>query len=187
MTPASPMAARLAVLQSGYLRVCEALGAFLMGLIVFITSYQVFYRYMLGDSLVWAEEACRGLLVWTCFLFAGVAFQRGEMIAVDIIDTLLSPRVRTLLVAPTYLVTSVFLMAMVYFGWNYAWQNLNQTMPGLEMLWQSLSGTDSIFPIFWMYLAVPVGFALLAVHMALSGIKLASAPLAQARGPRREG
>jgi TRAP-type C4-dicarboxylate transport system permease small subunit len=168
----SPIVARLVAFQKAYTSVCAALAAFLLALLTVITSTEVFYRYALDHSLIWAEEACRSLLIWLCFLFAGVAFQRGEMIAVNTLTDLFSPRVRALIVVPAYLITSLFLGAMVYYGWVYAFENLSQTVPGLELLWRNMTGVNGIFPIFWVYLAVPVGFGILLVHMLASAVRL---------------
>jgi TRAP-type C4-dicarboxylate transport system permease small subunit len=165
------MARRARELQRAYLQAAALIGALLMSATVVITSLQVFYRYVLSDPLVWAEEACRALLIWTCFLLAGAAFQRGEMIAVSLLTGWLSPKLRVAVMVPGYLVTCTFLVAMVYHGLVYASQNWIQSVPGLDILAQSLAGSDARVSIFWVYLAVPVGCAILALHMLLSALR----------------
>lgn len=167
-----PIAARLRAFQNAYMQAFAALAAFLLALVTLITIAEVFSRYVLDHSLVWAEEGCRSLLIWICFLFAGVAFHRGEMIAVGTLADALSPPVRAFVMVTGYLVTALFLGSMVYYGWIYAVQNLTQTVPGLEALWFQITGVDTIFPIFWVYLAVPVGFGILLVHMLFSAAHL---------------
>lgn len=164
----SLIAARVVAFQNAYVRLFSALAAFIMVLVTAITSAEIFSRYILNHSLIWAEESCRSLLIWMCFLFAGVAFQRGEMIAVNTLTLMLGPRLRALVIIPGYLVATIFLVAMVYYGWIYAEQNLTQTAPGLQALWQALTGVDTVFPIFWIYLALPVGLAILLIHMLAS-------------------
>jgi TRAP-type C4-dicarboxylate transport system permease small subunit len=56
-----------------------------MILIVGIMIAQVFARYVLGDSLIWAEELCRYLLIWQTFLVLGLVYSRGEFVTLDIV------------------------------------------------------------------------------------------------------
>ncbi len=166
------IAARAAAFQRLYVRACEALGAALMLIILVVTSVQVFDRYFLNDTPPWAEELCRALLIWTCFLFAGIAFQRGEMAAVTMLTSFLPRRLRALVMVPAYLLTCVFLVAMVYYGWLYAERNFIQTVPGLDILLEQLTGSTAGVPIFWVYLAVPVGCAILALHIFASAVRI---------------
>jgi TRAP-type C4-dicarboxylate transport system permease small subunit len=168
------IAAQAAVLQRVYVRACEALGAALMFTVLVVTSVQVFDRYFLNDTPPWAEELCRALLVWTCFLFAGIAFQRGEMAAVNMLTSALPRRLRALVIVPAYLLTCGFLVTMVWYGWIYAERNFIQTVPGLDILREQLTGSTAGVPIFWIYLAVPVGCAILALHIFASAVRIAA-------------
>ena len=44
-------------------------GIFLVAMIV-IVIMQIFFRYVLNDSLIWTEELAKTLMVWTAFLVA---------------------------------------------------------------------------------------------------------------------
>ncbi|MEC8794791.1 MAG: TRAP transporter small permease subunit, partial [Pseudomonadota bacterium] len=66
MTSVSPSPPPLIV--RGYLMTVRVLAGICMALIVVIMIAQVFARYVLGDSLIWAEELCRYLLIWQTFL-----------------------------------------------------------------------------------------------------------------------
>lgn len=158
--------------QSGYEQIAGFLSAFAIGAIVVITAAQVFSRYFLNDSIYWAEEASRALLVWACFLFAGIAFQRGEMAAVEFVTSSLPHRMRNLVLGAGRLVTAIFLFVLAYDGWLYAAQNWVQPVPGLQMLAQSLLGDEASFSIFWVYVALPIGCAILAVTMLWSALVL---------------
>ncbi|MDH3235858.1 MAG: TRAP transporter small permease subunit, partial [Alphaproteobacteria bacterium] len=74
-----------------YNRILDTIAAALMGTIVVVMVVQVFARYVLNDSLIWAEELCRYLLIWITFLFIGIAFERGEFIAIDVLPNALTP------------------------------------------------------------------------------------------------
>lgn len=158
--------------QSAYERCLGFLSAFAIGAIFVITTAQVFSRYFLNDSIYWAEEACRALLVWACFLFAGIAFKRGEMAAVEFVTMALPVRARAFVLAAGYLVTAAFLFLLAYEGWLYAAQNWMQPVPGLQMLVDSLLGDDVGFSIFWVYVALPIGCVILSITMLWSALAL---------------
>lgn len=167
------MSARSPALQRGYMRVVAAVATTMMAAMIGITSVQVFYRYFLSSPLVWAEEICRYLLIWMCFLFAGAAFQRGEVAAIELLTSALPRGLRALVMVPAYLLTAGFLAALVYYGWIYAEENRVQAIPAVDLVWRSLVGRDSGLSIFWVYLAVPVGCAILALHFLTSAVLLA--------------
>ena len=133
---------------------------------------QVFCRYVLGASLIWAEEVCRYLLVWMTFLFLGAAFQRGEMVGFEFLVRRLAPRAKAWLLTPAYLVCAAFLGVIAYYGWIFAEQNSSQAIPAADFIAQSLFRRDSGISIFWIYVSVPLGCALLAVHMLARSVVL---------------
>lgn len=175
-------ATRVAALQSlarahaVYMHTVCALAAAMMAAIALIMTVQVFYRYFLSGSLIWAEELCRYLLVWMTFLFAGAAFQRGDLVAVELLTSAVSTRVRRWLLAPAYAVTTVFLSVLVYFGWQYAARNSIQGVPALDFIAQALFGRDSGISIFWIYVSLPLGCAILAIHFMVSAARMCLAP-----------
>ena len=66
-----------------YVTTFTIIAAATMAVIVIVMGVQVFYRYALNDSLIWAEEICRYLLMVMTFLLVGPAFERGEMVSVQ--------------------------------------------------------------------------------------------------------
>lgn len=172
MQPTSSKADWLTGFNSHYFRAVRALAATTIALIFIITVLGVFYRYFLNNPLVWAEELSRALLVWMCFVFAGAAFQRGEMVAVNILTDAVSRRLRALIMVPAYLAVVGFLAILIYQGWRYAGQNVIQTMPGIDVAWLALTGSDAGVSIYWLYISLPLGCALLAVHILLAAARL---------------
>jgi TRAP-type C4-dicarboxylate transport system permease small subunit len=139
-----------------------------MGAIVVIMIVQVFARYVLEDSLIWAEELCRYLLIWITFLFIGIAYQRGEFIAVDVLPNALTPRWRFLLKLAVTVPVLVFLWLMVTNGYAHATRFSAQVIPAIDFLWSSLTGERVKVPIVWVYISVPIGSALLMLHIAMA-------------------
>ena len=148
-----------------YRVVIAALAASTVAASIVIMVVQVFCRYVLGASLIWAEEVCRYLLVWMTFLFAGAAFQRGEMVGFEFLVRRLSPRAKAWLLTPAYLACTSFLGVIAYYGWTFAEQNSSQAIPAADFIAQSLFGRDSGVSIFWIYVSVPLGCVLLGLHM----------------------
>ena len=153
----------------GYFVAVAALATTLLGAIVLIMGVQVVFRYLLGESLIWAEEVCRYLIIWMTFLFAGAAFQRGEMVAVEMLVRAVPRPVRLVLVVVGYGLSLALLAAIVVYGWRFAVLNGRQTIPAADFIWSAIVGREAPLglSIFWIYLAVPAGAAILFVHMAL--------------------
>ena len=114
----------------------------------------VVLRYVTGDSIVWAEEVSRHLMIWITFLGAGLVLRHGGHIAIeDLQDSLPEGAgrwLRRLIVAGLFL----FFGTMVWQGVVYLEATQYQTTP--------VTGISFA----WIYLALPVGFALLMIHLA---------------------
>jgi TRAP-type C4-dicarboxylate transport system permease small subunit len=169
---------------AAYRRVMRLLAGSSMLAIVIIMVVQVFARYVLNASLIWAEELCRYILVWQTFLFIGLAYQRGELVAVEILTDLLSPLWRFVLKAVVTIPILIFLGLMAVNGWSYASRFTHQTLPALDFLWSSMTGRDLGLSVRWVYISVAVGCTLLAVHLILSLVADAQELLARARNSR---
>lgn len=156
------------------------LAALTMLAIVVIMGVQVFYRYVLNDSLIWAEEVCRYLLVWSTFLFAGLAFSRGEMVAIEAVTLKLPPVMRCVVIAAGAAAVVVFLLVLARYGWTYAEFNRRQSIPAADFIWSDISGSRGAahLSVFWIYVCVPVGACLLAAHVALDSVARVRAVLA---------
>ena len=64
---------------------------------------------------------------------------------------------------------------LVYYAFEFAWQNRTQALPAADFIWQTLAGRESELSIFWVYVSVPVGCALLALHLLVSAGRIALA------------
>ena len=152
-----------------YARAMMALGCALLGSIVVIMGVQVFFRYVLNDSLIWAEEVSRYFLVWISFLFLGIAFQRGELISLSLLLRAVPRIVQILLTVIAYGASLTLLAALVWYGFKFAEVNALQTLPAFDFIWSAIAGDGETLDVsaYWLYASVPVGAALLSVHMLL--------------------
>jgi len=122
-----------------------------MALMVFTN---VALRFTTDRSILWVEEASRYAMIWLTFLGAGLVLRYGGHIGIETLHEKLprhAPRLRALVVA----LLVAFFAFMVWIGVRYALRTWDQTTPVMEV------------PIGAVYLAMPVGFALMMLHLAL--------------------
>jgi TRAP-type C4-dicarboxylate transport system permease small subunit len=125
---------------------------------------QVFFRYVLNDSLFWAEEVVRYGLVWGVLLGAAlVAYDRGH-IKIDIVGPFLPPAGQRVLQFIANSCTLAFLLILAYAGWDFT-----------ERTWFQNSASLGV-PMRVVYLAMPVGAALEAWFMTAAWLQAREAP-----------
>jgi len=152
-----------------YVRIMTAIGASAMGALVVVMVVQVIARYVFNASLIWAEELCRYILIWITFLFIGLAYQRGELVTVDIVTMALRPVWRYALKVAVTIPVLVFVWLMTTNGYDYANRFGAQKIPALDFIWMSLTGGRTAdVSIQWVYHSVTVGSGLLLLHILVS-------------------
>lgn len=89
--PTSVMAGRIDAFARALGGILKALSAAVLASYFVLVLLQVFFRYVLNESLFWAEEFVRGLLVWGVLISAAlVAGSRGH-IRVEVLELMLPP------------------------------------------------------------------------------------------------
>ena len=113
----------------------------------------VVLRYTTGDSIVWAEEVSRHMMIWVTFLGSGLVLRFGGHVAIDnlhhAVGTGPARWVRGLIV----LGLAVFFIVMTVTSAQYAYATRFQTTAATDI------------SIAYIYAAMPVGFALMLVHL----------------------
>jgi TRAP-type C4-dicarboxylate transport system permease small subunit len=122
-----------------------------MATMVFVN---VVLRFTTDHSLLWVEEVSRYLMIWLTFLGCGPVLRYGAHIGIDTLQEAL-PRYAVAIRAATFLVLLGFFAFMVWVGLRYAAFAWRQTTPVLQL------------PIGAVYLAMPIGFALMIAHLLL--------------------
>ncbi|ALX47837.1 TRAP transporter small permease [Lentibacillus amyloliquefaciens] len=125
----------------------EIVCVILMASIVVTISTSVISRFVVFNPLNFANPMAKYLMIWVAFLGAGLAFRYGEHIAVDMISERLNQKTRKQLIVAIDILTSFFLMAMIYYGFIFA-------MSGLESNDPLVFNISMAIP----YLSVPVSF-----------------------------
>lgn len=123
-----------------------------MAVIIFVN---VALRYLTNQSIEWAEEVSRHMMIWLTFLGAGPVLRYGGHIAVENLQDAL-PRV--LAIAIRVFVAALlfaFFGFMVWYGWLYMGRTMFQLTAATQI------------PFAYIYAAMPVGGVLLVVHWLL--------------------
>jgi TRAP-type C4-dicarboxylate transport system permease small subunit len=168
-----------------YESVTVVVAASAMTLLVVIMGVQVFYRYALNSSLIWAEEVCRYLLIVMTFLLIGAAFQRGEMVSVQFFTRLLPWRIALLVMVPIYLAMTAFLVVVGYFGYQFATFNAHFSMPAMDFIFTALAGREvrGALSMYWIYMLIPVGCLILGLHFLAAMVKSLRAAIGAGDAP----
>ena len=112
----------------------------------------------LSRRLAWIDEATRYLMIWLVFLALGLALQRGRHVAMDAYLRRMSAPARARIGRLIDASGLAFSLYLVWFGLEITWLVLGtgQRSPTLGVTTATL------------YLAMPVGFLLLAIRFAAS-------------------
>jgi TRAP-type C4-dicarboxylate transport system permease small subunit len=116
-------------INQGVERLLFALG-FSMAILV---AVQVFFRYVLNQSLFWSEELARYLLVWLTFLGASCAYYRHAHPGVDILYNRLPPAFRKVCTLIIHLASIGLFAVMIVYGYQFAYFVRLQTTPALQL------------------------------------------------------
>ncbi len=111
-------------------------------------------RFLTDQSILWVEEASRYLMIWLTYLGGGLVLRYGGHIGIETLQERfpgLAAWIRALIV----LLMLGFFVFMVWIGSRYVALTWVQTTPVMGI------------PMGAVYLALPIGFALMAVHLVL--------------------
>jgi len=116
----------------------------------------VFFRYVLNDSIVWAEELARYLFVWLTFVGGGLGVGRNIHVGVDSIVEMMAAKPKLIVLICVEIAIVVFVVALVYVGAQFTIFGMRQNALLLGI------------PMGYVYLAVPVGAAVMLANVLLN-------------------
>jgi C4-dicarboxylate transporter DctQ subunit len=138
----------------GQVRFCKSM---LVGLGISMTLLilvQVFFRYVVDQSISWSEEAARYMMIWMGSLGAVVALRQGRHIGVRVLVERLPKKSYEAFVLPlVQLIIGGFLCILFWQGLELAVLNHDQLSPALEL------------PMCFPYAAVPIGALLMLIDL----------------------
>jgi len=118
-----------------------------------IVFANVVLRYTTGDSIVWAEEVARHMMIWVTFLGAGLVLRFGGHVAIDNLHRVVGTRRARMLRRLIVLGLALFFVVMAVASSQYVYATRFQTTAATDI------------PISYIYAAMPVGFVLMLVHL----------------------
>jgi TRAP-type C4-dicarboxylate transport system permease small subunit len=121
-----------------------------MTVVVFL---QVVYRYLLTQPLHWSEEMARYLFVWISLLGAALSVQKRGHFGMDFFFRMLPPRARRSLTVLLHLLVGVVIIVLLFYGILLVQKTADQQSPAMEI------------PMAWAYACLPVGAALMLIHL----------------------
>jgi TRAP-type C4-dicarboxylate transport system permease small subunit len=98
-----------------------------------IVAAQVFFRYVLNQSLFWSEELARYLLVWLTFLGASVAYYRRAHPGIDVLYSRMPCLIRKSSAVFVHLASIALFSVMIFYGFKFAYFVRLQISPALYL------------------------------------------------------
>lgn len=131
------------------------MGYVLMAMLAVMTAiifWQVFSRFVVGSSLAWSEELSRFLMIFMIFIGASLALRGNELISVELLLEKLAGTPRKVLVIIIQLVSIVFFIILIKYGYAMAESFSNQKAPSLGVSMKVI------------YLSLPLGGVLMLIN-----------------------
>ncbi|HBT46288.1 MAG TPA: TRAP transporter small permease [Peptococcaceae bacterium] len=131
----------------------DGLNGSLLLLATGILFVNVILRYF-GRSTTWAEEAIRYIIVWITFVGGSICARQGDHVGIEVFTSFAPANIQRGLKTVAELTSIVFLSCLTYYGWM-AMQTVivtNQRSPAM------------LIPMWIVYLALPLGSALMALR-----------------------
>ncbi|MCM3160777.1 TRAP transporter small permease [Metabacillus litoralis] len=127
--------------------------ALLLVVMVVVIFCQVFFRFVLEDSITWSEELARFIMVWGVFLGVAYASRKGQLIAVEVLPVYLPKKAKLILHFIVQVLALVFCVIFFKYGFLMTLQVMEQTSPAL--------GISMSVP----YSSIPIGMALMFINI----------------------
>ena len=134
----------------------------LIGLVAVMTVVvflQVVYRYVLTQPLHWSEELARYLFVWLSILGATLGVQKRGHFGLDVFFRMLPKQGQWLMRLLIHLLMGSVFVVLIVYGITLVQKTALQESPAMGI------------PMSWAYTCLPVGGALMAIHLFIIFLK----------------
>ncbi|WP_284154908.1 TRAP transporter small permease [Algicella marina] len=133
-----------------------------------LIAAQVFWRYVLNDSISWTEPASVMVMGWFIFLGAAVGIREGYHLSFDVLLYVLPHKAKMVLYTISDGVVTAFGCGMIWFGWQLAEKTSSNVLPSL-----GISGAFDFIPL------VAGGFLIVIFSLERIARRLAGLPTAR--------
>ncbi len=126
-----------------------------LAIMSFVIVLQVFFRYVLNNSLSWSEELARYLFIWLVEIGIPYGIKMDKHICVDAVYSFLPKKIKKGYAIVGYVLTLLFALAVVYYGIQVVGMQAasGQVSPAMHV------------PMTIVYAAPVVGFSLSAIRL----------------------
>ena len=135
----------------------KATCAVLLLVVLTVTLWGIFERFVLQVGFGWSDELARYVNVYCIFLGACLGVVKNSHVGVDVFIRLIPARFQKIFGAIAYVLCATFCAAIAYTGYSYFLRlhTSNQISAALQV------------PICWIFFAVPLGCGLMCLHYIL--------------------
>lgn len=143
-------------------KVEEFLIASTLLIVTAILFINIVLRYGFSNNTSWAEEFIRYGMIWIAFIGSSVCFRKGMHVGVDFLIELLKGKVKKGLRLFVNLASMVFMVFLIKYSIDLVLftQGTGQITPSLQI------------PLFYIYLAIPIGSALSLLHLIIQTVEI---------------
>lgn len=139
----------------------EFLASILLVLLTVLLSVQVLIRFIFGTGVSWSEELSRYIYIWSIYFGCALATKEDKHIRVTAQLEFLPKKVKAWVVTISDLAWVAFNAVVAYFGLQMV----------LSMAEYPFNSQTMGFNLMWAYAIVPVGYALMMLHVAVLVVK----------------
>lgn len=115
---------------------------------VVLIFIDVCMRHLTDQSLVWAEELVRYIIIWVTFLGGNLAVQRNVHVKMDIVHIKAPKKVAKAVVSITYVICIIGCLFLTYVGAKLTRQVLKLDQVSSAMPWFKMWIVNLCVPIF---------------------------------------
>lgn len=138
------------------------LASLALAVMVIIILVQVFCRYVLNNALPWPEEASRFLMLWMTGLAAPAVYRQGGFVAIDMLEVALPRRAADILSLVLLVISAGVLAMALHFGWKHVGSGWLFNSSSLRVPLDVIGMKAVRVKLAWMYMAIFLGFVMLA-------------------------
>ena len=125
-----------------------------MGTLTAVVVLQVFYRYVLNDSLRWGWDVPRLCFIWVILLSIPLGIRYNAHVGIDIVVQRFGPALRRAVLMFNAFFMMVLSLAAAYYAIHLAHDTWDQDMPGIAL------------PVGLFYVGLVIGQVHTCLHIA---------------------
>ncbi len=124
-----------------------------MAIMILVVSSQVFMRYVLNDSIDWADEVSRMAFVWSIFIAIPLGIREGIHVGIDMLVERLPKQAKILLGRLMFTLALVLMCVVIY-----------ESIEVAKVTWSERLGAINVSSGYF-FVAVIIGSAHTALHL----------------------